>query len=1381
LGRQEIDKNINNFAFIHIGLVQVAIKPLTRQGLNTSVFLGLRDGRFMVYQDALLGMVESSLYNGPIYFDCYPNFVVSLKDKTVSKTLELDVETYGYNMHEGAQPLVIVYRIYYKLMKTTLEPQALMESQKGKTLLLQASTSDSHVKVPTQIEWKDVKLPNRWLLKNVTESIPVQNTLEEDLDYIEQHLDGTVSINFLPYRKATSSCSARYSNPYIEKIVSPPRCSFSKFKSQENDDLRHSVDRLDNLRFTELEDRSQKLDLDKIKKSSNNSNYTNPNLDGIIKGNVINTPFYSPASQVPPTYYSTYSQPPQQRPNSPTNSDMGFFPPNMYDPQINMIRKPFVLNKEKLRQDFNSPKYENRRKEFFATFSEFLRNYIRDKYYEFMNDIQTEVNFFEWFDHYYKPKILAGRNNNSSLHKYKQIMPNSLKTKTDNFLLQKENKSTFTPRNTLTSSILSSYSHNESLTRQNPKISNNKATSHILQEEKEIMQDTISPNIQPLTKIHASDTYSYSHAYKTSHTSLNTKDKNCSHQVSNISNFPCTKIYSREPSDPRQTLHTSAQINTIKKNNKKVKKIKEEVGSLPQVESPTRNSKNKEEFKSDAIDPDPLIQIPKEQAKNRVLCYKCNRFGHYQNNCKPPKNKSKLNIPELHSEINTLKQEIQEIKNSSFQITEEQLAQEMVTLKIDNNHSQNSSIENEVEPEENCKQIVQLISQPTFKETFLNTIDKMIFQKWYTEVKIVIDKEYIFETVALLDTGADSNCIQEGLIPTKYYEKTTEKLSQASGTSLNIEFKLSNAHVCREGVCIKTTFILVRDITSKVILGNPFIALLYPIKQISEKGLTTQILGQKITFPFILPPMTRDINMLNQMTFCKEINLIYKSKIARKEKHLMFLKQDLEYKRIEEQLESPLLKQRIENFENKIKNEICANLPNAFWHRKQHIISLPYESDFNERNIPTKARPIQMNQELLEYCKKEIQELLDKGLIRKSKSPWSCSAFYVQKNAEIERGAPRLVINYKPLNTALKWIRYPIPNKKDLLARVHNAKVFSKFDMKSGFWQIQIDEKNKYKTAFTVPFGHYEWNVMPFGLKNAPSEFQNIMNDIFNPYTSFSIVYIDDVLIFSNTIEQHWKHLETFIKIVQYNGLVVSPTKIKLFQDKIRFLGHNIYQGKITPIDRAIQFTDKFPDEIKDKNQLQRFLGSLNYVSEYYQDLRKICRPLFQRLQNNPPPWTDIHTQIVRQIKKHVKTLPCLGLPSPNSFKIVETDASERGYGGILKQKVLESSHEQIVRFYSGVWNAAQQNYSTIKKEILSIVLCISKFQDDLLNKKFLVRVDCKSAKDVLFKDVENLASKQIFARWQAILSIFYFNIEYIKGESNSIPDFLTREFLQGT
>ena len=167
------------------------------------------------------------------------------------------------------------------------------------------------------------------------------------------------------------------------------------------------------------------------------------------------------------------------------------------------------------------------------------------------------------------------------------------------------------------------------------------------------------------------------------------------------------------------------------------------------------------------------------------------------------------------------------------------------------------------------------------------------------------------------------------------------------------------------------------------------------------------------------------------------------------------------------------------------------------------MVSLPYEKDFNEKQISTKTKPIQMNPKLLEYCKKEINDLLSKKLIRPSHSPWSCAAIYVKKASEIERGTPRLAINYKPLNKVPQWIRYPIPNKKDLIKRLYNVTIFSKFDMKSGFWQVQILPKDKYKTSFTVLFGHYEWNVMPFGLKNALSEFQNIMNDIFNDYTRF--------------------------------------------------------------------------------------------------------------------------------------------------------------------------------------------------------------------------------------------------------------------------------------
>ena len=209
---------------------------------------------------------------------------------------------------------------------------------------------------------------------------------------------------------------------------------------------------------------------------------------------------------------------------------------------------------------------------------------------------------------------------------------------------------------------------------------------------------------------------------------------------------------------------------------------------------------------------------------------------------------------------------------------------------------------------------------------------------------------------------------------------------------------------------------------------------------------------------------------------------------------------------------------------------------------------------------------------------------------------------------------PRLVINYKPLNEALQWIRYPVPNKKDLLDRLQDAVVFSKFDMKSGYWQVQIAETDRYKTAFTVPFGHFEWNVMPFGLKNAPSEFQHIMNDIFNPYTEFAICYIDDVLIFSSSIDQHMKHLNIFKHVIIKNGLVISASKMKLFQTTVRFLGHNVHNGTIIPINRSMDFASKFPDEIKDKTQIQRFLESLNYIHDYYPNLATDAAILYSRL-----------------------------------------------------------------------------------------------------------------------------------------------------------------------
>jgi len=211
------------------------------------------------------------------------------------------------------------------------------------------------------------------------------------------------------------------------------------------------------------------------------------------------------------------------------------------------------------------------------------------------------------------------------------------------------------------------------------------------------------------------------------------------------------------------------------------------------------------------------------------------------------------------------------------------------------------------------------------------------------------------------------------------------------------------------------------------------------------------------------------------------------------------------------------------------------------------------------------------------------------------------------------------VINFKPLNSVLADDTYPIPHKGDLIRRIARANIFSKFDLKARLWQVAIVEKDKFKTAFSIPAGHYEWNVMPFGLKNAPSKFQKVMDKIFKPYFDWLIVYIDDVLIFSKNIEDHFKHVNIFKHVVKHKGLVLSEKKIEVFQTTVKFLGHTISNGQISLQKHALEFANKFPNVITNKNQLQRFLGCLNYVSNFYEDYASDRRILNKRLKKNPP------------------------------------------------------------------------------------------------------------------------------------------------------------------
>uniref|UniRef100_A0A0R0ESJ6 Retropepsins domain-containing protein n=1 Tax=Glycine max TaxID=3847 RepID=A0A0R0ESJ6_SOYBN len=301
-------------------------------------------------------------------------------------------------------------------------------------------------------------------------------------------------------------------------------------------------------------------------------------------------------------------------------------------------------------------------------------------------------------------------------------------------------------------------------------------------------------------------------------------------------------------------------------------------------------------------------------------------------------------IQDLQTEINNLKREVKELR-------QQQEIHQIILSQLEEDSDFESANNGEENQPENLED-----------NMFMGLINKIKIQKFYINIKIIIN-DFVLETMTLFDRGADSNCILEGLIPTKFFEKTSEKLSTSNGSKLKINFKLSNAIIENQGLRINTNFLLVKNLKNEVILGTPFIRALLPI-QISNEGITINYLGRKIIFNFSTKPISRNINIIEN-----KINQIN------------FLKEEVYFNNIQIQLEKPQVKEKIQSLLSHIESIVCSVLPNAFWDRKKHIVDLPYEKNFREKQIPTKARPIQMNEELLQYCQKEIQDFLNKGLI----------------------------------------------------------------------------------------------------------------------------------------------------------------------------------------------------------------------------------------------------------------------------------------------------------------------------------------------------------------------------------------------------------------
>ncbi|KAH9685897.1 hypothetical protein KPL70_014156 [Citrus sinensis] len=349
-----------NFNYVHIGLIQVGIKPLTKEGFDTSIFAVLRDGRFISFDDSLLSSIESSLCKGPISFDCYPNITISLKDKNILKSMILQIKTHNYNMIEGSVPVALIFKISYKAMISAFSTQHKFQSKRDETLLLQTELSKANTVIPKPIQWKDVNLPEEWILEGAAPpAIPKQLEPNTELQNVTQYSDGRVKLSF------RRSNSTRFSDKESCSSIPLLERKFTKIPS------------VINLPYQPVKSQPRFSTSDIPSSSIRSVDYT------------TNVPH--------PIYTSSQHEQRQdeKEPSPPTSPTFSVVTKNV----INVIKKDFELDKNLLHNDFYSEINKEKRTWFFKHFLN-QRKEIQQIYYEFVNLHQVHILFFDWFEIY---------------------------------------------------------------------------------------------------------------------------------------------------------------------------------------------------------------------------------------------------------------------------------------------------------------------------------------------------------------------------------------------------------------------------------------------------------------------------------------------------------------------------------------------------------------------------------------------------------------------------------------------------------------------------------------------------------------------------------------------------------------------------------------------------------------------------------------------------------------------------------------------------------------------------------------------------------------------------------------------------------------------